>query len=514
MFALLHGETLENELRTHIHFNPEGPNHVGLIRVTDRDDSINQSTWLYVNKALEVYKKSKPIFIILELNTPGGEVFAAQKISDALKEMDTQYNIPVVAVINNWAISAGAMLAYSCRFIAVVKDASMGAAEPIMSNQASGQMEKVSEKINSAIRTDFASRASFFGRDPSIAEAMVDKDTILVWRGGKVVKLYSETQIKNEGPDPDQVINPKGKLLTLTAEQMIKYNVANILLQPVALQPITEAEEKTGKWPASKNLLFTAPYFSTISEATIEAYEMDWKTHFFVFLATPMVSSLLFMGLMIGAYIEFSHPGVSLPGIIAGICLFLIMLSSFSLQIGNWLELILVITGLVLIMVELFLVPTFGLFGVLGIFLFLGGLFGMMLPGIESFSFDFDSKTFNAAGNYFMNRLAWLSTAFLLSLLIITLLAMYVLPAFSGFNPFILQGNEQVGYIASDSPSSLPKPGTEGKVIATLRPAGKIMIDNKIYDALSTGGFIDSDEPIEVVRLEGSVIIVNKKVNS
>ena len=124
-------ENLYEKLKDHIPFNTNGPNQVGYLIVEDHSSSINQGTWLYIKNALDYYKKTQPKFIILELNTPGGEVFAAQKISDALKEIDTQYNIPVVCFINNWAISAGAMLAYSCRFITVVKDASMGAAEPI-----------------------------------------------------------------------------------------------------------------------------------------------------------------------------------------------------------------------------------------------------------------------------------------------------------------------------------------------------------------------------------------------
>ena len=110
-------------------------------------------------------------------------MFAAQQISDALKELDTQYGIPVVAYINNWAISAGAMLAYSCRYIVVVKDASMGAAAPVIASE-TGEMKEASEKINSAMRADFAGgRARFFDRNPNIAEGMVDKDLILVPKG-------------------------------------------------------------------------------------------------------------------------------------------------------------------------------------------------------------------------------------------------------------------------------------------------------------------------------------------
>lgn len=77
-------EKLMQSLEEHIHIHPEGPNLIGYIKVDERDKSINQSTWIYVKKALDQYKKTQPIFIILELNTPGGEVLAAQQISDGL----------------------------------------------------------------------------------------------------------------------------------------------------------------------------------------------------------------------------------------------------------------------------------------------------------------------------------------------------------------------------------------------------------------------------------------------
>src|SRR5207245_166319 len=125
---------------------PRATNEIGHVLIDDRESGINQSTFLYVKAAMDEYKKSKPLFVILELNTPGGEVFAAQRISDALKELDTQYGIPVVAFVNNWAISAGAMLAYSCRFIVVTKDGAMGAAEP--QTVEGTKMEAASEKVN------------------------------------------------------------------------------------------------------------------------------------------------------------------------------------------------------------------------------------------------------------------------------------------------------------------------------------------------------------------------------
>jgi len=494
------------QFEQYIKYNPQGKNSIGWISLADRNAEISQGTWLYVKKALDYYKEHKPIFIVLELNSPGGEVFSAEKISDGLKEIDTQYNIPVICFIDNWAMSAGALIAYSCRFIAVVKDSAMGAAEPLT---VSGEkVEVASEKVNSALRADFANRAAFFGRNGNLAEAMVDKDTILVLRHGAIIKLDSEDQIHKTGPDPDIIVSHKGKLLTLNSEQLMKYGVADLYLPPEKLPPITPAEKEAHTWPANKTLLFTSPFFAKIPEATIDAYGMDWKTQFFVLLANPVVQSALFLGLMLGLYMEISSPGFGFAATLAATCLFLITLSSFALEIASWLELIFLLTGLAIILVELFVLPTFGLLGFIGILLFFVGLFGMMLPGASSAGFEFDTKTFNAAGQVFFERLAWLCGTLLLAFGIILVLSRYLTPSFAGFRRFILQGNEQKGYIAGENPKELPQPGEIGEAFSALRPAGKVTIHDKIYDALSTGGFIEKGSPIIVDRLEGSDIIV------
>lgn len=495
---------LEQQLKKYIVYNPEGPNSIGHILIDDRSSGINQGTWLYVKKALDHYKETRPIFVILELNTPGGEVYPAQQISDALKELDTQYNIPIVAYINNWAMSAGAMLAYSSRFITVVKDGSMGAAEPIIQDTTSGKTEMASEKINSAMRADFASRARFYDRNPVLAEAMVDKDLILVRREGKIVKLDNESQIK----ETDIIVSPKGKLLTLGAEALYEYGIVDLIIPPTKTTHISSAEQESGKWAADKLALFHLPFFNSIPNAMIDSYRMDWKLKFLAFLATPMVSSLLFMGLMLGLYLEFNSPGFGLPGILAGTCLFLIILSSFAFEVANWLELILLLVGLGIIIVELFVMPTFGLLGFIGALLFLVGLFGMMIPGLESIDYEFDTKTVNAAGEMVLERLAWLCGALVISFIIMAILSRYVTPQLAAYSRLVLKGNEQVGYIAGDDPVSLPQAGSKGEAAATLRPSGKVVINDTLYDAVSAGGFIEKGTPIVVVRLEGSTIVV------
>ncbi len=506
-------QEIDQRFHPFIHPNPKGPNSIGYLYIGDQSTSIDESTWLSIKQGLEFYKKNPPLFILLELNTPGGELFAAEKISNALREMDTQFNIPIVAFINHWALSAGAMIAYSCRFITTVKEGSMGAAEPISIGEG-GKMEAASEKITSAVRTEFANCAAFFDRNPLLAEAMVDKDILLVLREGKIVRLDQESQLRLSGPQPDLVISPKGKLLTLNAEQMRRYGVANLVLPVLKLPPLTDEEKASGEWAANKLLLFHAPFFSEIPEASVKAYQMDWKTRFFVFLATPLVSSLLLMGLMIGGYMELNHPGLTLPGLIAATSLFLIILSTFSLQLANWLEIILLLTGLTILLIDLFLLPTFGLLGILGVLLFLTGLFGMLLPGLKEISFEPSTQTWNAAGHYILERLAWLSGAFLLSLVIIAAFARYLLPEFTLFHRFVLSGGEQEaskGYIAGEHLAYFPPPGTKGKVFAALRPAGKIQVGEQIYDAISTGELIDVGTSIVVVKVEENVLFVSRE---
>lgn len=497
-------EALNQSLEQHISYTETGPNTVGHIYVGGHETQIGQGTFIYIRKALDYFRDEvKPIFIILELDTPGGQVFAAQKISDALKEIDTQYDIPVVAVVNNWAISAGAMLAYSCRYIAAVKDASMGAAAPVTQTG-----EATSEKVNSAIRADFANRAAYFDRNPLIAEAMVDADLVLVVRDGKVVDLSKDEDILAT----DEVITKKGKLLTLNSQQMLELGVSDLRLLPVKLVPISDEQKEKGEWAATQELLFTSPFFKAIPNAVIKSYKMDWKTQFFAFLGSPIVTSILFLGLLIGFYMEMSTPGFGFPGIIGLVCLGLIILSSFALEAAGWLEFIFLGVGVALILVELFVLPGFGITGIIGIILAVGALFVLLLPGIGQIDFDFDTQTLNAAGEFIFERVVWLAGAVVVGVITIALLAKYVMPRFALFSPLVLRGEQEAekGYVAGLAKEHLPKVGSEGMVISPLRTAGRVEIEGEPYDAVSSGKFLQKGTKVRVIGIEGSKMIVEE----
>ena len=504
LYSLGFAQSLEQRLQDHIHYDPDAPNYIGHIAIP-MDRPIDSSTFIHVKFALEFFKKKGVRFILLKLDTPGGEVFSAQKIAHHLQMSDIQNHIPVVAYIDNWAISAGAMLAYSSRFIGITPQASMGAAEPV--HMAGERMEAASEKINSAIRSEFRNLATFYNRNPYIAEAMVDKDLILVRRNGEVVKLKNENEIQSS----DEVITEKGKLLTLDAEKLMHYGVADFEV-PVHdfTLPITEADSQKSQWPAGTFPLFQQPFFKKIPNAVIIEFQ-DWRVGLFSILSHPVVASFLFIGMMIGFYIEINTPGFGIFGSIGIVCLALILLSGFSVYAINWIELIILIAGIIFLAVELFIIPGFGVIGMVGILLIIAGIFALMLPNLNQIEFS-AKGLYSLAAIDFLHSLLWLCGAFVVGFIIIVLLAKYVMPRSGLFLRLVLR-NEQTckeDHVTGSKSKDFPKVGDRAEAYTPLRPSGKIMIGKDIFDALAEGGFIDKGEKVIISRLDGNKIFVRK----
>lgn len=479
-----------------IQYQKDGENLIGYLHI-GKERGIDQSTYLYVKFALEEFKAKKVPFVILHLNTPGGEVFSSLKISELLQKLDSEDHIPVVAFIDNWALSAGAMLAYSSRFIGIVNVASMGAAEPITMGEG-GKMESAPEKINSALRAEIANLARLYGRDPLIAQAMVDKDIILVKRREKIVQVQREEEILAT----DEVITQKGKLLTLNAEQLRDLGIADFMAKSV----------------------LDYPFFAKIPQVKLVTYE-NWKVGFFAFLAHPLVSSLLMMGLLIGVYMEVNHPGFGFPAILGLSCLGLILISSFAVHTVHFLELIMLGVGLILLLVEVFILPGFGVTGILGILFTIGGLFALMLPSFRGANFSFDLASCNAIAQEILRRLAWLSSALLASAAAMIVLSRAIIYKSSLFRRLILSDSleenrtslkesfylnqDQEGYLASNYEATLV--GKSGTVFSELKPAGHITVDGVQYVATSESGFIEKGEEVLISGGRGANLIVIKK---
>ena len=504
LFLLLLPLFLRAGLGDSIHLSQTEENLIDYLHI-DKARPIDQSTYLYVKFALESFVKKKVSFVLFDIDTPGGEVFSSLQIVELLHQVDVQHRIPVIAFIDDWAVSAGAMLAYACRFIVVLPHSIMGAAEPVFMGQG-GQMVSASEKVNSALRAQFATLAAFYGRDPLIAEAMVDKDLTLVWRNGSALQLQGESQIRPS----DRIITQEGKLLTLKGSEMMELGVSEAMAPLVALPPITEREREAGAWSAKKSLLFQLPTFKEAPDALLIDYK-DWRLTFFSFLSRPFVATLLLIGLILGIYIELNTPGFGFPGGIAALCLFFILLSSFAIHAVHWIEIILLCLGFVLIALEFFVIPGFGVAGGAGIILTIIALFALMLPRLSHLK-EMGRGSFLFIGDVFMERLAYLFSGVIIASVGILFLVRFF-SRHSSFSKLVLKGEQdkEAGFFSGIPRSLMPDLGAVGRTVTPLRPSGKVAVGERLFNAAARQGYIESGKEIEVFKVEGSKVIVKER---
>ncbi len=492
--------SLKSELFSNIHLTNESS--IGRIYIGPKDSMISQSTFIYVKAACDHFIKTGASCVILELDTPGGEVFAAEKISDILKAMDMDYGIPVIAYINNWAISAGAMLAYSSRYIVTEADGAMGAATPVMMTE--DGMKPTNEKMISALRADFANKASFFDRNPYIAEAMVDPDLILVERKGKIEVLSSEEDIQKP---QDRVITLKGKLLTLTGNEMMTCRVADVVLPK-------KSKKDADSTSIKNSFLSHIPFFERYPDVSIDTFVMDYKTSIVAFLASPYMTSFLVFALMVSLYLEFSTPGITLPGLIAIISFFLLLVSSNAQQSITWFEPIVALFGVTLIVLETLFFPTMGFLIGIGILFIIAGICLMLIPSITEIApviVPSSKGVYSFGGEYGLYLLSMISSAVLISCIFIYILMRYdIRPKFLSRIHLILDSVSPVAPKNEELEKGIYILDL-AQVVVTLRPAGKIERDGVFYDALSTGEFIDVGTQVRVVEIRGNMIFVEKE---
>ncbi len=452
---------------------------VGYIHLS-KEESIGPATYLYIKYALDFFIDQKVCCVLLDLDTPGGEVFSALQIVDELKKIDENHQIPVIAFVDKWALSAGALLAYSCRFIGSTSDGSMGAAEPVLMSS-EGKMETASEKIISALRAEFKGAASFYGRNPDLAECMVDKDLILVERNGQIIALSDESKINHR---KDSIIKPKGKLLTLDAKQMQMWGVADFVV---------------------KSGFEQAPFVEGVPLEMIKYHNV--KIRFFAFLTKPIISSLLMMGLMIGLYATIQSQTWGFSAVVGLFCLGFILLSSFATQTIEWLELILLCLGFILLLFDVFVSGGIGFLAILGFLLVITAVIALFLPSLEgvSWTFDFDHK--NIKLSVWIERLSlFLFTVFLFFAVFLPVSG-YFFRKTHFFSKIALQNKEEKEEVVE----SLPEVGLCGLSFSALRPFGKVELCGRVYEAQTEGEWIEPGCPVEVIAYRENRLLVKQK---
>ena len=418
--------------------------------------------------------------IILEIDTYGGRVDSALKIVDLLLDAS---NDKTIAFINKKALSAGALIALSCGRLVMKNNSTIGDCAPI--SFSNDKPELLGEKFQSPIRAKFRTIAKKNNYPVKLAEAMVtaDMEVYKVDVNG-VIKYLDKTDfedLKNDKKNKVKLIKTlvdKGELLTMDDSEALELGFSRF--------SVTDIEDLLKKLE--------------IENSEVIKINETWSESFVRLICT--YSSILFLIGMAALYIELKSPGLGLPGLIGVICLSLVFFSQYIVGLASQLELLLIITGFVLICLEVFVIPGFGVAGIAGFICIIAGI-------VLSFQ-DFvipDPKLPWQQGIFIHNSFKILATiviSFILSYYILK----YLIPKISKTDrgPYLMTNLDKS--FADSLETKNAELGSRGIAMTSLRPSGKMKIEDEIFDVVTEGEFIEKGSEIYIPKIKGNWIVV------
>lgn len=389
----------------------------------------------FIERSIEEASVTGAVAIVLDMDTPGGRVDAAERISDAL----TDSPIPVYTLVNRRAYSAGALIALSTDGIYMRPGSVIGAATPV-----DGSGEKAPEKIVSAMRSQMRALAEQAGLDPEVAAAMVDED------------------VEIEG------VVEAGKLLTLTTEEAVSIGYAS------EIDDLSALVEELGHRGAP---------VTTVTE--------NWAERVVRFFSNPVVAPFLLTLGFLGLITEIKTPAFGMAGAAGLLSLSLFFGSHLIVGLAGLEDILIFGVGLLLIGVEVFLIPGFGLFGLIGGLGVAAGLYLSLLGGLPV------SQDFARAGLVMSTTIVLIAVS--------AWVMIRSLPGSSRLarSGIILLGRSETvaANHSAGEPDSLV--GAKGTAITDLRPAGTALFGEERIDVVSESAWITEGTPVRVISAEG-----------
>lgn len=398
-------------------------------------DIIDMGLAPFIERVLEEATEAGTSAVVLDIATNGGRVDAAQRIVAAISRSE----VPVYSFVNIRAHSAGAMIALSAERVFMRTGAVMGAATPV-----DGQGEKASEKIVSAMRAEMRALAEARGLNPAIAAAMVDEGIVI------------------EG------VVEAGKLLTLTTEEAVDLGYA----------------QEVADWEALVANL-------SLGQATVVDATVNWAERVVRFFTNPVIVPFLLSLGFLGLVIEIKTAGFGLAGAAGLLSLSLFFGSHLLLGLAGAEDLLFVALGIILVGVEVFVIPGFGVFGVLGGLALAGGIYMTLLGQLPTRS-DFTTAAGVLAGTMILvAALAWM--------LLRSLPNNWRLKRSGVLLAESTDADE--GYTSADVRPELE--GAVGVAITALRPTGVALFDDERLDVVADNEWIEEGTPVRILHAEG-----------
>ena len=401
------------------------------------DQDIDKSSQRLVTLGLEKATEASADYVLLDIDTYGGAVDAADSIRSAI----LRYEKPVVAYINMQAASAGALISIACDSIYMKTGSSIGAATVV--DQAGNVMP---DKYQSFMRGMMRSTAQATGRDPKIAESMTDTANVL----------------------------------TLTPSEAVEVGYCEGIAE--SYQEVAAILAGDGKF-----------VIKDMSE------DMTWLDRLIQFLLNPFLQSIFMMMIVGGIFVEIRTPGIGLPLLTAVAGALLYFAPAYIGHLAEYWEILLFVVGLVLIALEIFVIPGFGVAGISGIILVVASLALAMVDNVELWSWD------GSLNLWPIVRPVGLVVISATAAIFGSVWLVRKLYATRSFDHIALRQEMKASEGFTGVVSGLETlVGEEVTVFTDMKPSGKVKTsDGRIYEAaLKFGGFASKGERLKVMAAE------------
>lgn len=418
------------------------------ILILPLEDEIDARAWQHTRRACEKALIEQPELFVVRMNTYGGALDAADSIRTALLRLP----VPTVAYIDHNAASAGALIALACDSVFMTSGSSMGAATVV-----DGQGQPMPDKYQAYMSSIMRSTAEHHGK------YLVEGDSVAKWR---------------RNPD-----------------------IAASMVNPEAVTAFSSSEaEEAGFSDGTVSSLNEVFNRLGIDDPDTETFEPTLTDDIIGFLSNAGVRALLVMLIIGGIYMEMHTPGLGFAAAVALVaaCLyFLPMIITGTLP--SWIVITL-ITGIILIALELFVIPGFGICGIAGIVAVVVALGAAIVPagasenGITLATLGRPLLIVGIGIVAAVGLVGWLTSR-------------HGPKFFRRHSELMLTQDIKKGYIGVDmGPAKFI--GHKATAMTDLRPAGKILLDGEVFDAVSTGAFIEAGSHVRILRYENAQLYV------